>query len=119
MILYILLSGVPPFWGETEQQIFEAVGKGDIDFASDPWPHVSSEAKDCVRAMLQAVRAAPWLLLLRPLQQLQPRPPAPCTACSKQSLLVTAVLPAGSSWSHRCWAALRNRRGLMGRLPIL
>lgn len=56
VMLYILLSGVPPFWGETEQQIFEAVGKGAIDFKTDPWPHISSEAKDCVRRMLQSVR---------------------------------------------------------------
>lgn len=56
MILYILLSGVPPFWGETEQQIFDAVAKGQLDFDTDPWPHVSSEAKDCVRAMLQQVQ---------------------------------------------------------------
>ncbi|BDA50363.1 Calcium-dependent protein kinase 34 [Coccomyxa sp. Obi] len=53
VILYILLSGVPPFWGETEQQIFDAVAKGHIDFATDPWPHISSEAKAVVRAMLQ------------------------------------------------------------------
>ncbi len=55
VILYILLSGVPPFWGETEQQIFDAVAKGHIDFATDPWPHISSEAKSAVRAMLQQV----------------------------------------------------------------
>ncbi|CAK0786958.1 Calcium-dependent protein kinase 2 [Coccomyxa viridis] len=53
VILYILLSGVPPFWGETEQQIFDAVAKGHIDFKTDPWPNVSSEAKDAVRVMLQ------------------------------------------------------------------
>ena len=55
VILYILLSGVPPFWGETEQQIFDAVAKGHIDFKTDPWPHVSVEAKDAVRTMLQQV----------------------------------------------------------------
>ena len=55
VILYILLSGVPPFWGETEQQIFDAVAKGHIDFKTDPWPHVSTEAKDAVRTMLQQV----------------------------------------------------------------
>jgi len=33
MILYILLSGVPPFWAETEQGIFDAVLRGmDIYF---------------------------------------------------------------------------------------
>ena len=55
VILYILLSGVPPFWGETEQQIFDAVAKGHIDFKTDPWPNVSSEAKDAVCMMLQQV----------------------------------------------------------------
>ena len=69
VILYILLSGVPPFWGETEQQIFDAVAKGAIDFKTDPWPNVSSEAKHCVRAMLQQVspEASPrslWRCLL-------------------------------------------------------
>ena len=56
MILYILLSGVPPFWGETEQQIFDSILKGHIDFHSDPWPRISASAKDCVRTMLQQVR---------------------------------------------------------------
>jgi calcium-dependent protein kinase len=52
VILYILLSGVPPFWGETEQQIFDSILKGDLDLASDPWPSISESAKDCVRRML-------------------------------------------------------------------
>ncbi|CAI7860111.1 unnamed protein product [Closterium sp. NIES-53] len=36
VIIYILLSGVPPFWAETEQGIFEAVLRGELDFESDP-----------------------------------------------------------------------------------
>ncbi|KAI6696555.1 hypothetical protein NL676_016674 [Syzygium grande] len=52
VILYILLSGVPPFWGETEQEIFEEVLHGDLDFSSDPWPNISESAKDLVRRML-------------------------------------------------------------------
>ncbi|KAK9805672.1 hypothetical protein WJX72_011131 [[Myrmecia] bisecta] len=54
VILYILLSGVPPFWGETEQQIFDSILKGQLDFHSDPWPRVSAGAKDAVKQMLQA-----------------------------------------------------------------
>ncbi|KAK1379658.1 hypothetical protein POM88_026402 [Heracleum sosnowskyi] len=52
VIFYILLSGVPPFWDETEQGIFEQVLRGDLDFASEPWPSISDNAKDLVRKML-------------------------------------------------------------------
>lgn len=52
VMLYILLSGVPPFWAETERGIFDAILQGDIDFESKPWPSISSSAKDLVRKML-------------------------------------------------------------------
>ncbi|KAK8966548.1 Calcium-dependent protein kinase 6 [Platanthera guangdongensis] len=52
VILYILLSGVPPFWAETQQGIFDAVLKGHIDFDSEPWPLISDSAKDLIRKML-------------------------------------------------------------------
>ncbi|XP_052191804.1 calcium-dependent protein kinase 1-like [Diospyros lotus] len=52
VIVYILLSGVPPFWAETEQGIFEQVLHGDLDFTTDPWPSISEGAKDLVRRML-------------------------------------------------------------------
>eukprot|EP00850_Spirogloea_muscicola_P022002 SM000272S10269 [mRNA] locus=s272:126940:131164:+ [translate_table: standard] len=64
VILYILLSGVPPFWagafGQTRQAfalicqgIFEAVLHGDIDFETEPWPTTSSPAKHLITNMLQ------------------------------------------------------------------
>ncbi|KAJ0971502.1 hypothetical protein J5N97_019461 [Dioscorea zingiberensis] len=53
VILYILLSGVPPFWAENEQGIFDAVLRGHIDFFSDPWPSISSGAKELVKKMLR------------------------------------------------------------------
>ena len=52
MILYILLSGVPPFYAETEKQIFQAVLKGHVDFKSNPWPRISSNAKDLIMKCL-------------------------------------------------------------------
>ncbi|KAL9319324.1 hypothetical protein ACSQ67_015841 [Phaseolus vulgaris] len=52
VIIYILLSGVPPFWGETEQEIFDAILRFQLDFSSDPWPSISASAKDLVRKML-------------------------------------------------------------------
>ncbi|CAJ2676494.1 unnamed protein product [Trifolium pratense] len=53
IILYILLSGVPPFWAENEKGIFDAILRGHIDFASEPWPSISSSAKDLVKKMLR------------------------------------------------------------------
>ncbi|KAF5472795.1 hypothetical protein F2P56_009482 [Juglans regia] len=52
VILYILLSGVPPFWAETEKGIFNAILQGELDFESQPWPLISESAKDLVRKML-------------------------------------------------------------------
>ncbi|XVF75804.1 hypothetical protein PTKIN_Ptkin13bG0216400 [Pterospermum kingtungense] len=71
VILYILLSGVPPFWAETEQGVAQAIIRSVIDFKRDPWPKVSENAKDLVRKMLnpdpkqrltaQEVLDHPWL----------------------------------------------------------
>lgn len=52
VILYILLCGMPPFYGDNEQQIFESVIKSPLDFSTDPWPKISEPAKDVVRRML-------------------------------------------------------------------
>ncbi|KAF2297998.1 hypothetical protein GH714_006900 [Hevea brasiliensis] len=52
IILYILLSGVPPFWAENEKGIFEAISKYQLDLQSKPWPEISSSAKDFIRKML-------------------------------------------------------------------
>jgi serine/threonine protein kinase len=32
VITYILLSGFPPFYGDTDAEIFTAVRKGEFDF---------------------------------------------------------------------------------------
>lgn len=53
VILYILLSGLPPFWGDNEEQIFKMVLKGHVDFGTDPWPKLSSTAKDLVSQLLR------------------------------------------------------------------
>ncbi|KAD5961586.1 hypothetical protein R6Q59_014750 [Mikania micrantha] len=52
VILYILLSGVPPFLGETEIDVFREILEGEIDFSFDPWPVISSSAKDLIKKML-------------------------------------------------------------------
>ncbi|CAH9109947.1 unnamed protein product [Cuscuta europaea] len=52
VILYILLSGVPPYWAETEVGIFRQILQGKLDFESEPWPGISDSAKDLIRKML-------------------------------------------------------------------
>ncbi|KAL2525087.1 phosphoenolpyruvate carboxylase-related kinase 1 [Abeliophyllum distichum] len=53
VILYILLSGMPPFWGKTKSKIFDAVRAADLHFHSDPWDHISTSAKDLISGMLR------------------------------------------------------------------
>ncbi|GBG84055.1 hypothetical protein CBR_g37930 [Chara braunii] len=53
VILYILLCGLPPFWAETDQGIFDAVLAGVIPFDNDPWPSISESAKELIRRMLE------------------------------------------------------------------
>jgi len=52
VILYILLCGYPPFYGNSDRQILEAVKKGKYDFDSDEWKSVSKEAKDLIQRMI-------------------------------------------------------------------
>ncbi|CAN1315172.1 Calcium-dependent protein kinase 29 [Linum perenne] len=52
VILYILLSGVPPFWAETERGIFNSILETNLDLQTSPWPKISDSAKDLIRKML-------------------------------------------------------------------
>ncbi|ESW24342.1 hypothetical protein PHAVU_004G122500 [Phaseolus vulgaris] len=52
VILYILLSGTPPFWGKTKSRIFEAVKAASLKFPLEPWDRISESAKDLIRGML-------------------------------------------------------------------
>ncbi|XP_016508430.1 CDPK-related kinase 5 [Nicotiana tabacum] len=52
VIAYILLCGSRPFWARTESGIFRAVLKADPSFDEQPWPTLSSEAKDFVKRLL-------------------------------------------------------------------
>ncbi|PKI53125.1 hypothetical protein CRG98_026487 [Punica granatum] len=53
VILYILLSGLAPFWGRTKSKIFEAVRAANLRFPSSHWDSVSSSAKELIAGMLQ------------------------------------------------------------------
>ncbi|XP_051119309.1 CDPK-related protein kinase [Andrographis paniculata] len=52
VIAYILLCGSRPFWARTESGIFRAVVKAEPNYCEEPWPNLSSEAKDFVKRLL-------------------------------------------------------------------
>lgn len=61
--LYVLLSGLPPFWGDetgsgTDRQIFRMILAGDVDLETAPWPSISRPAKDLVLRLLSLDPAA-------------------------------------------------------------
>jgi len=52
VILYILLCGYPPFYGDSDPEIFDRVRKGYYDFDSEEWAIVSDLAKNLIKDML-------------------------------------------------------------------
>ncbi|KAK3271698.1 Calcium-dependent protein kinase 17 [Cymbomonas tetramitiformis] len=52
VILYILLSGEPPFNGSSTEEILTAVSSGAYSLQSGAWDRVSKGAKELVHAML-------------------------------------------------------------------
>ena len=53
VILYILLCGYTPFFGEKDEEIYEQVLKGEYDFPKEEWDNVSQEAKNLIKKMIE------------------------------------------------------------------
>lgn len=53
VITYILLCGYPPFYGDTDNQIFDSVRTGRFDFPSPDWDDISDNAKDFICSLLR------------------------------------------------------------------
>ena len=52
VIFNILLCRYPPFNGETDKEIMEAVKKREFDFPEEEWSVISEEGKDLIKKML-------------------------------------------------------------------
>jgi len=52
VITYVLLCGFPPFYGETQKELFENILTGNYDFPNPEWAGVSDDAKNFIKKML-------------------------------------------------------------------
>ncbi|KAH7280598.1 hypothetical protein KP509_36G005300 [Ceratopteris richardii] len=52
VVLYVMLSGVAPFNGETDEDIFDSIRKGSIRFQGSLWEKITFPAKDLISKML-------------------------------------------------------------------
>eukprot|EP00638_Chattonella_subsalsa_P020237 CAMPEP_0117860294 /NCGR_PEP_ID=MMETSP0950-20121206/3679_1 /TAXON_ID=44440 /ORGANISM="Chattonella subsalsa, Strain CCMP2191" /LENGTH=420 /DNA_ID=CAMNT_0005710403 /DNA_START=50 /DNA_END=1309 /DNA_ORIENTATION=- len=52
VICFILIGGYPPFYGRTNRLLFAKVRKGKPRWRPELWNHVSDEAKDLIKGLL-------------------------------------------------------------------
>jgi calcium-dependent protein kinase len=52
VLLYLLLSGLLPFGGESRTIIFDKISEGRYTFEKKEFKNISEEAKDLIRLML-------------------------------------------------------------------
>ena len=52
VLMYILLCGQPPFYGEYEEEIFEKIKNCEYDFTHPAFKNVSKNCKDLIRKLL-------------------------------------------------------------------
>ena len=72
VVMYILLSGQPPFYDDDNFELFEKIKRCKYDMDSPIWNHVSDTAKDLIKKLLVAdpdariggdeIAAHPWIL---------------------------------------------------------
>ena len=53
VIMYILLTGRPPFNGINEEEIMKKIKEGEYDMSRYPWGVISDDAKDLIKGLLQ------------------------------------------------------------------
>ncbi|ETO23677.1 calcium/calmodulin-dependent protein kinase I [Reticulomyxa filosa] len=53
VIMYILLCGLPPFWGRNPREVAEAIVFDDVKFEECDWTHVSDQGKALIQGLLE------------------------------------------------------------------
>jgi serine/threonine protein kinase len=52
VVLYVMLCGYTPFSEESQEKMFERIKLGDWKFDVEDWSHVSEEAKDLIKHLM-------------------------------------------------------------------
>lgn len=53
VIMFVLIAGYPPFYGDTDAEVLSKVRQGNFSFSKKDWGSVSEDAKDLIRNMLK------------------------------------------------------------------
>lgn len=53
VVLFIMLSGKPPFGGKSNKEIIDNVLKGSYNFNSPVWAGISASAKDLISKLIE------------------------------------------------------------------
>jgi serine/threonine protein kinase len=71
VVMFIMLSGTPPFYHEDNFELFDIIKQGDYNFEAAAWKTTSEEAKDLIRRLLvvdpesritrDEIRTHPWI----------------------------------------------------------
>jgi calcium-dependent protein kinase len=52
VILYVMLSGEPPFYGENDDEIYSQILNSEVKFNQKVWDDISRDAKDLIKKLL-------------------------------------------------------------------
>ena len=74
VVLYILLSGTPPYYEEDNFKLYQQIVNCKYDFDIDTWDNVSAEAKDLIgkifvgdpkkRITIEQIKVHPWFSIM-------------------------------------------------------
>eukprot|EP00475_Leptophrys_vorax_P019625 TRINITY_DN26902_c0_g1_i1.p1 TRINITY_DN26902_c0_g1~~TRINITY_DN26902_c0_g1_i1.p1 ORF type:complete len:109 (+),score=1.36 TRINITY_DN26902_c0_g1_i1:22-327(+) len=75
VVMYVAMSGVPPFWASCNHSLAKAIREKELSFKSAKWRGVSKECTDLIgrmmakdpreRITLEEILEHPWLLRTR------------------------------------------------------
>lgn len=52
VVMYIMLTGAPPFFGNSDEEVVQNIRRGRPDYSQPIWSHLNPLAKDLVQKML-------------------------------------------------------------------